>query len=237
MQTGRYKVSCMLVYKVEDDASSLVEMQAIRSWGTVRCFANVIGRRYLASKSKELHNDLESFAKHVVRTDVNQKSTWFRGTLYEYTVKYVLEKELKIRRAQRCGRAGDMGVDLTGYYSPESNDTEDLLLLVQCKSSSTKLAGKLFREMAGVFSSARIDPANTLMIAASPSFMTKPGMEEFMSSTVPMAYFQISTVNTLPLHRGRIEYPEQYLIKRILTNYRAKDLFQERGIKWGEQYI
>lgn len=191
--------------------------------------------RTMASSTRQLHHDLESFAKHVVDKDINQKSTWFRGTLYEYTVKNVLEKELKVKRTERCGKAGDMGVDLTGYFVPQgSKKDEELMMLVQCKSSSTKLAGKLFREMAGVFSSARIDPQNTLMVAASPAFMTKPGMEEFMSSTVPMAYLQINLLNSLPMYKTKSS--EELLLKRVLTNYKAQELFEKRSIPWG-QYI
>jgi hypothetical protein len=61
------------------------------------------------------HNDLESYMKYAATSTLSHDTAQYRGVLYEYCVHSVMNTFPGLQ-LQRCGRAGDHGVDLTGEW-------------------------------------------------------------------------------------------------------------------------
>ncbi|QBM89585.1 Protein of unknown function DUF2034 [Metschnikowia aff. pulcherrima] len=103
-----------------------------------------------------------------------------RGTLYELTVKNILEKSFHCFNLVRSGGAGDNGLDIFGrwnlgmFHDPQNASTKiprlsllslckpyfdrktaidienDIVMLVQCKNYKLKIAAATVRELAGI---------------------------------------------------------------------------------------
>lgn len=103
------------------------------------------------AKSKSLeHSDLASFLAHAKRTGLDEASTTFTGTRYEYLVAERLARYGF--SLTRVGGASDLGIDLLGHWTVPSTATT-LRVLVQCKAGSR--AGPHFiRELEGSFAGA-----------------------------------------------------------------------------------
>jgi hypothetical protein len=105
-----------------------------------------------------LHSSLPTFLEHARRVSLKPWTQVFLGTRYEYLTQTTLARygfEL-----MRTGKAGDRGVDLTGFWHlPDGGQTEGapntrrLRVLTQCKRHRGKksLQPSAVREMEGAF--------------------------------------------------------------------------------------
>lgn len=94
------------------------------------------------------HHDLPSFLAYADRSGLDQKSTLYVGTHYEYTVAQVLSKYGFYLK--RVGGHSDYGIDLLGTWTvPSSKDP--LRVLAQCKAIARKSTPNLVRELEGAF--------------------------------------------------------------------------------------
>lgn len=96
------------------------------------------------------HKDLTSFLQYAQRSGLDQKSTTFVGTHFEYTVANSLSR-LGFS-LQRIGGSSDYGIDLLGEWTVPSSD-KPLRVLVQCKSIQ-RPGPHLIRELEGAFAGA-----------------------------------------------------------------------------------
>lgn len=175
------------------------------------------------------HSCLQSFLKYIT---INPQTTSAvqRGTLYEYTTKHVLEKFNKNISLTRCGKTGDNGVDLIGTWTlPRSKKT--LSLLVQCKSSMSKVNGRLFREMEGVHSfhiKNTKENGRTLLVVAAPSTMTQQAMSQFNCTEIPMVCCRIDRINLFWSRKLQTYDSSNFdnALKSIVPNFAAVRLFQ-----------
>lgn len=74
-------------------------------------------RRY---SSTPLLEDVGQYLKHCKLKEVNTNSTVFRGTLYEFHVKHLLETKLHAKNMIRCGGSNDNGIDIIGQWDLSS---------------------------------------------------------------------------------------------------------------------
>ncbi|KAI3402117.1 hypothetical protein diail_46 [Diaporthe ilicicola] len=94
------------------------------------------------------HHDLPSFLAYAERSGLDQKSTLYVGTRYEYTVAQVLSKYGFYLK--RVGGHSDYGIDLLGTWTVPSSK-EPLRVLAQCKAIARKSSPNLVRELEGAF--------------------------------------------------------------------------------------
>lgn len=97
------------------------------------------------------HCDLPSFLAHAERTGLDQSSTVYVGTHYEYTVAANLARygfHLK-----RVGGVGDFGTDLLGTWTPPST-SQFIKILAQCKAGTQRIGPQHIRELEGAFAGA-----------------------------------------------------------------------------------
>lgn len=94
------------------------------------------------------HHDLLSFLTYADRSGLDQKSTLYVGTHYEYTVAQVLSKYGFYLK--RVGGHSDYGIDLLGTWTVPSSK-EPLRVLAQCKAIARKSSPNLVRELEGAF--------------------------------------------------------------------------------------
>lgn len=124
--------------------------------------------RYLASESKQNpsnedtlidprspssnHHDLKSFLAYTQRSGLNEKSTVYVGTHYEYTTAARLARYGF--SLQRVGGSFDFGTDLLGTWTPQASSSTVLRVLIQCKASMHRTGPFLIRELEGAFGGA-----------------------------------------------------------------------------------
>jgi len=94
------------------------------------------------------HHDLASFLTYAERTNLNQASTTFIGTHFEYTVAAALSDYGF--RLRRVGGQSDLGIDLLGTWSVPSSPSHPLRVVLQCKAV-TSPRPHLLRELEGAF--------------------------------------------------------------------------------------
>jgi hypothetical protein len=185
-------------------------------------------------------HDLYSYMEYAAG-NVNENSTVFRGTLYEYSVQRVLTNHFGALDVVRRGRAGDKGVDLTGYWNSAVDSEKQISFFVQCKSSAAKLNGRLFREMAGVYNLHASKSTSSLVIVASPSLMTQNSLKEFQRLTVPLVYCRIEYV--LPVFDGKLQQywsaavEDGTAVYSILANGIATKLLEENGLSIKQDHM
>lgn len=106
------------------------------------------------------HSDLASFQAYARRTGLDETSTVYVGTHYEYTVAAHLARYgFDLRR---IGGARDRGTDLVGTWTlpvaaetPQSPTSSPLKVLVQCKAGGGQRVGpQHMRELEGAFAGA-----------------------------------------------------------------------------------
>lgn len=157
---------------------------------TAREFASASSRRKSTS-AKALdtaqHSDLASFLAYAKRTGLDETSTTFTGTRYEYLVAERLARygfSLK-----RVGGASDFGIDLLGEWTIPST-SKTLRVLVQCKAGS-RTEPRFVRELEGTFVGAppgwRGSGVLGLLVAEKQA--TGGVREALTRSRSPMAYF------------------------------------------------
>ena len=133
------------------------------------------------------HHDLATFLAHAKRTELDEKSTVYVGTHYEYTVAASLSRygfSLK-----RIGGASDYGTDLLGTWAPPTTPL-NLRVLIQCKAGVQRVGPNLIRELEGAFVGApagwRGSGVLGLLVSQQPA--TKGVRDSLSRSRWPMGY-------------------------------------------------
>ncbi|TFB03562.1 hypothetical protein CCMA1212_004416 [Trichoderma ghanense] len=110
-------------------------------------------------QQQQQHSDLESFLSDAKRRGLDQKSTLFTGTRYEYLVASRLTRYGF--SLTRVGKSSDYGIDLIGDWtipSPSSTSPSSssivIRVLIQCKAGDQRIGPHLIRELEGSFAGA-----------------------------------------------------------------------------------
>ncbi|CAG9936975.1 unnamed protein product [Clonostachys rosea f. rosea IK726] len=101
---------------------------------------------YPENRTASQHRDLPTFLAYAKRTGLDEKSTVFVGTHYEYTIAGTLSRYGF--SLQRVGGASDCGVDLLGTWTPPKT-RRVMKTLVQCKAGAQRAGPNLMRELEG----------------------------------------------------------------------------------------
>jgi hypothetical protein len=100
--------------------------------------------------SASQHTDLTTFLAYAKRTGLDEKSSVYVGTYYEYAVAAALSRygfALK-----RVGGVSDLGTDLLGEWKPASTSRSPAMrVLLQCKAGAQKAKPQWIRELEGAF--------------------------------------------------------------------------------------
>ena len=137
-------------------------------------------KKLLKSIPLSSHDSLESFRAYARSTSLSTSSTYYVGTLYEYTVATILARYNM--SLHRCGGGDDKGIDLRGSWSLPSGDK--LPVIAQCKAESRKLGPRHVRELEGA---SLMESSHTLAILATLLDYTKAAQRQVMSSSRPLA--------------------------------------------------
>ncbi|OAA74711.1 hypothetical protein LEL_08292 [Akanthomyces lecanii RCEF 1005] len=153
---------------------------------------------YPAPKTTQ-HSDLASFQSYAKRTGLDEKSTVYVGTHYEYAVvAHLARYGFDLRR---IGGARDRGTDLVGTWTiptsgaaeSSSSSSQPLKVLVQCKAGSGQRVGpQHMRELEGAFAGAppgwRGSDSGVLAVMVCERQATKGVREALGHSRWPMAF-------------------------------------------------
>ncbi|KAG5929508.1 hypothetical protein E4U42_005653 [Claviceps africana] len=157
------------------------------------------------------HSDLASFVCYAKRTGLDENSTVYVGTHYEYTVARSLPRygfDLK-----RIGGSFDKGTDLVGTWTLPAKASPPLSLrvLVQCKAGTQRLAPRHVRELEGAFIGAPVGWRGTgvLGVLVSEYSATKGVRDSLGRSQWPMLCMCCS---------------REGIVSQIIWNQRAQDL-------------
>jgi len=140
------------------------------------------------ASSKATHTDLTSFLSHATSTNLSTKSTYYVGTLYEYTVLNSLRK-FNIC-LHRTGGTDDRGVDLRGRWLLPMHDnySDGIPVLVQCKAERRPTGPKYLRELEGATAT---EEQETLILLATLTRFTEGARRIVMGSDRAMGVVQI----------------------------------------------
>ena len=140
------------------------------------------------ASTKATHTDLTSFLSHASSTNLSTKSTYYVGTLYEYTVLDALRK-FNIC-LHRTGGTDDHGVDLRGrWLLPTHTEYSDgIPVVVQCKAERRPTGPKYLRELEGATSA---EEHGTLILLATLSRFTEGARRVVMGSDRAMGVVQV----------------------------------------------
>ncbi|RFU73158.1 hypothetical protein TARUN_9097 [Trichoderma arundinaceum] len=145
-------------------------------------------REVYPSGSTKQHSNLASFLEYAKRAGLDEKSTFFTGTRYEYLVAERLARYGF--SLQRVGGASDFGIDLLGHWTIPST-SQTVRVLVQCKAGAHKKGPHFIRELEGSFVGAppgwRGSGVLGLMVAEREA--TKGVRDAVGRSNLPMGYF------------------------------------------------
>jgi hypothetical protein len=124
-----------------------------------------------------------SFLAHATATGLSPKSTYYVGTLYEYTVLRAL-REFNIV-LHRTGGTDDKGVDLRGRWILPHHQTyaHGIPVVVQCKAENRPMGPRYFRELEGATAA---EEDVTLVLLATLSRFTEGARRVMMGSERPM---------------------------------------------------
>ena len=133
--------------------------------------------RYVSAKAS--HSDITSFLAHANSTSLSTKSTYYVGTLYEYTVLRALRK-FNIC-LYRTGGTDDKGVDLRGRWILPShgNYADGIPIVVQCKAEQRPVGPRYLRELEGATAA---EGPETLLLLAIVSRFTEGARRVVMGS-------------------------------------------------------
>lgn len=137
--------------------------------------------------SNSNHHDLSSFQEYVAKTSMDQTSTTYVGTHYEYMVQIALSR--LGMSLQRIGGKSDYGIDLLGTWKLPSSK-QPFKILIQCKAFVAKVRPSVVRELEGAFVGAPPgwrDP-DVLGFLVSQTPATKGVREALGRSRWPMGY-------------------------------------------------
>lgn len=200
-----------------------------------------------AGRAVRPHSDLASFLSYVQRTQqaprgpLRQQSTTFRGTLYEYVTREALLAAFQsqgLAPLAAVGRAGDGGVDLWGQWKGRQSTFG---VAVQCKAQFSKVPARLWRELAGVHvqleARCRAElglgrRSSLLMGLASPSPMTKLGLEAFNALRVPLIHCLVAETQAVVGRGGSFECEVNSTnLRAVCVNMDARELFRQADIR------
>nr|POE94435.1 hercynylcysteine sulfoxide lyase [Quercus suber] len=152
--------------------------------------------RLLPSSSAN-HHDLPSFLAYTSRVGLDERSTTYKGTLYEYIVGESLSTlNFQLRRT---GRSNDLGIDLIGHWNLPRRFTSEpaIRVLVQCKA--VKPTPSMVRELEGAYIGApagwRGEGVLALLVASQEA--TKGVRAAVQRSQWPMGILQITTAGVV----------------------------------------
>jgi hypothetical protein len=171
--------------------------------------------RYVTNKAT--HTDISTFLTHATATKLSTTSTYYVGTLYEYTVLQALRTFNII--LHRTGGTDDRGVDLRGRWilPTHANYTEGIPVIIQCKAEKRPMGPKYLRELEGATAS---EPNDTLVMLATLSRFTEGARRVVMGSERAMGVICV---------RG---YDEQGEVIQFIWNAAAQRLLgSELGVK------
>ncbi|CAH0048648.1 unnamed protein product [Clonostachys solani] len=162
---------------------------------------------YPENRTASHHRDLPTFLAYAKRSGLDEKSTVFVGTHYEYTIAAALSRygfSLK-----RVGGASDCGVDLLGTWTPPKTKRA-MKTLVQCKAGAQRAGPNLIRELEGAFVGAPVGwrGSGVLGLLVSERPATKGVRESMGRSRWPMGYLCCS---------------REGVLKQMIWNHRAEE--------------
>lgn len=133
------------------------------------------------------HSDLGSFLDYSRRTGLDENSTVYVGTHYEYTVADALSKHGFFLK--RIGGASDYGTDLIGTWTLPSLPYP-MRVLVQCKAGVQRVGPQHVRELEGAFVGAPVGwrGVGVLGVLVSERVATKGVRDSLSRSRWPMAF-------------------------------------------------
>ncbi|KAM4057039.1 restriction endonuclease [Hirsutella rhossiliensis] len=142
------------------------------------------------------HSDLASFLDHTRRTGLDEKSTVYVGTHYEYTVADALSRHGFFLK--RIGGASDYGTDLIGTWTLPSLD-HPMRVLLQCKAGVQRVGPQHVRELEGAFIGAPVGwrGDGVLGVLVSERAATKGVRDSLCRSRWPMAFACCSRTGAL----------------------------------------
>ncbi|KAH0496860.1 hypothetical protein TgHK011_004204 [Trichoderma gracile] len=118
-------------------------------------------------QQQQQHSDLEAFLNDAKRRGLDEKSTLFTGTRYEYLVASRLARYGF--SLTRVGKTSDYGIDLVGEWtipspppasspsgpsSSKASPAKVIRVLIQCKGGDQRIGPHLIRELEGSFAGA-----------------------------------------------------------------------------------
>lgn len=153
------------------------------------------------------HSDLPSFLAYSQRTGLDERSTVYVGTHYEYTAAASLSKLGFFLK--RVGGASDYGTDLLGTWTLPST-AHALRVLVQCKAGAQRVGPHYVRELEGAFVGAPAGwrGSGVLGLLVSERAATKGVREALGRSRWPMGYVLCS---------------REGVVRQMLWNRRAEE--------------
>src|SRR5436189_1337686 len=95
---------------------------------------NAISQLRCHSSTKASHTDINSFITHATSTNLSRKSTYYVGTLFEYTTLLALGSfNMSLHRT---GGTDDRGIDLRGRWllPTHTHYSDGIPVVVQCKA-------------------------------------------------------------------------------------------------------
>lgn len=175
---------------------------------------------------RRAHHDLKSFLQYTLATSPDQTQKVWRGTLYEYQCQIALCRKFAkwgLGSLRSVAGTADRGMDLVG-------DLSGVPMVVQCKSSQSKIAPNIWRELAGVY----LQKPGSLIVCASPNSMTSQAYRAFVSIKVPFLHCRVrfepvfwnSTLNRLDCSIGAKS------VKSLLLNPSAEALISQMSEKF-----
>ncbi|KHN94215.1 uncharacterized protein MAM_07952 [Metarhizium album ARSEF 1941] len=139
------------------------------------------------------HSDLGTFRAYARRTGLDEKSTVYVGTHYEYKVSGALSRYGFFLK--RIGGSSDHGTDLVGTWtlpssSSSSSRTAPFKVLVQCKAGTQRVGPQHIRELEGAFVGAPVGWRGTgvLGLLACERAATRGVRDSLGRSKWPMVY-------------------------------------------------
>lgn len=178
------------------------------------------------ARPRVTHKDLQTFLQYVQKGSIDATTTVYKGTLYEYIVQSALMRrfgDAGLGELTQVGGAADAGIDLLGSW-------KNVPVIVQCKCwVKQKVPANIWRELSGIHHHfATKTGGGPLMILATPSRMTRNGMEAFQGMNAPFVHCQIPSL--APVYNagsGQLEVDiGPTTISNVATNSAAATILQ-----------
>jgi hypothetical protein len=137
------------------------------------------------------HHDLPSFFSYAKQTALQEMTTTYVGTRYEYTVLSTLRRFAF--DLERIGGRDDAGIDLVGTWHVPGRELAPFRVIVQCKALKTKLGPNLVRELEGAFRHSPVGwrTSDKVAILVSPREATKGVRDTLRRSPYPLFWMMM----------------------------------------------